>query len=347
MGVTIKEVAKAAGVAPSTVSRVIADNPRISPATKKRVRKAMKELGYHPNVNARSLVRSSTQAIGVVMPSSADKALQNPFFPEVLRGISTVAHDLEYSLLLSTGETEEEILEGVQRMVHGNRVDGVILLYSRLKDKVMEFLHEQNFPFVIVGKPNENIDTISHVDNDNIRASKEITEHLIGLGHHRIGFIGGSKDLAVTVDRITGYEQALNQAGLPVKKEYRVHTEFLKSGGRKAVHELFSLEEPPTGLVISDDLMSIGVINMLEEFGLYVPEDVSIVSFNNVYMAEVTRPPLTTVDINIYDLGAQACKCLVEKIQNKNEPAKRIIVPFEIKHRMSTQQWKRETSKRA
>ncbi|WP_085506937.1 LacI family DNA-binding transcriptional regulator [Thalassobacillus devorans] len=347
MGVTIKEVAKAAGVAPSTVSRVIADNPRISPATKKRVRKAMKELGYHPNVNARSLVRSSTQAIGVVMPSSADKALQNPFFPEVLRGISAVAHDLEYSLLLSTGETEEEILEGVQRMVYGNRVDGVILLYSRLKDKVMEFLYEQNFPFVIVGKPNENTDTISHVDNDNIRASREITEHLIELGHRCIGFIGGSKDLAVTVDRMTGYEEALKKAGLKAKKDYRVHTEFLKSGGRKAVHELFSLPEPPTGLVISDDLMSIGVINMLEEFGLYVPEDVSIVSFNNVYMAEVTRPPLTTVDINIYELGAQASKCLIEKIQNKNEPAKRIIVPFEIKHRLSTQPLNEETTKRA
>ncbi|MFD1017818.1 LacI family DNA-binding transcriptional regulator [Thalassobacillus hwangdonensis] len=347
MGVTIKDVAKAAGVAPSTVSRVIADNPRISPATKKRVRKAMKELGYHPNVNARSLVNSSTQAIGVVMPSSADKALQNPFFPEVLRGISAVAHDLEYSLLLSTGETEDEILEGVQRMVYGNRVDGIMLLYSRINDKVTQFLQEKAFPFVIVGKPCQDADRISHVDNDNVRASKEITEHLIELGHENIAFIGGSPDLAVTIDRLNGYREALIQHGMSVKEEYIIHTEFLKSGGRKAVHELFSLDLPPSGLVIADDLMALGVVNMLEEFGLYVPEDISIVSFNNVYLSEITRPPLTTVDIQIYELGSQACKCLVEKVKNKDEPAKRIIIPFRIKHRFSTQLKGEATTKEA
>ncbi|MBM7554076.1 LacI family DNA-binding transcriptional regulator [Thalassobacillus pellis] len=335
MGVTIKDVAKSAGVAPSTVSRVLADNPRISPATKKRVRKAMKDLGYHPNVNARSLVSSSTQTIGVVMPSSADKALQNPFFPEVLRGISNIAHDLEYSLLLSTGDSEDTILEAVKRMVYGNRVDGVILLYSRLRDRVTEFLYEKEFPFVIIGKPSENMDSISHVDNDNVQAAKEITGHLISLGHSRIGFIGGSKDLAVTLDRLSGYQSALQQAGLPIQEEYLVHTEFLKSGGRKAVHELFKLSQPPTGLVIADDLMSLGVVNMLEEFGLYVPEDISIVSFNDVYLAEITRPPLTTVDINIYELGVHACKCLVEKVKDSSEPAKRIIVPFKIKYRSS------------
>ncbi len=339
MAVTIKDVASAAGVAPSTVSRVIADHPRISPATKKRVKKAMKEMGYHPNVNARSLANRSTQAIGVVMSSSADKALQNPFFPEVLRGISAIAHSLDYSMLLSTGGTDEEMLEGVERMVHGNRVDGIILLYSQINDPVMNFLLEKEFPFTMIGKPFDRVDEITHVDNDNIRGGKEITNHLIELGHDRIAFIGGSTDLVVTLDRLKGYQVALQEAGLPIREDYRVHTEFLKSGGRDAVHQLFSLENPPTGIVIADDLMTIGVINMLEEFGMLVPEDISIVSFNNVYLAEVTRPPLTTVDIHIYELGSQAAKCLIEKVRNKDEPAKRIIVPFNIKHRLSTQRY--------
>lgn len=155
MGVTIKDVAKKAGVAPSTVSRVIADNPRISLETKKRVRKAMKDLGYHPNFNARNLAVRSSQAIGVIMPSSADKALQNPFFPEVLRGIGAYAHKTEYSLYVSTGGNEEEVFEEVKRMVNGNRVDGIILLYSRIADPVQQFLIEKGFPFVIVGKPQE------------------------------------------------------------------------------------------------------------------------------------------------------------------------------------------------
>ncbi len=335
LGVTIKQVAKAAGVAPSTVSRVIADHPRISAATKKRVKKAMKEMGYHPNANARNLANRSTQSIGVVMPTSADKALQNPFFPEVLRGISAVAHHLDYSLLLSTGETDEEMQEGVERMVYSNRVDGIILLYSQIDDPVVNFLLEQDFPFVVVGKPSERVDEITHVDNDNVRAGKDITNHLISLGHKNIGFIGGSKDRIVTVDRMRGYERALKEAGLPFLEDYRIHTEFLKSGGRQAVHELFSLPDPPTGLVIADDLMSIGVVNMLEEFGKRVPQDVSIVSFNNVYLSEVTRPPLTTVDIHIYQLGSQAAKCLIEKMKDRSEPAKRIIIPYEIKHRAS------------
>ncbi|GGF15672.1 LacI family transcriptional regulator [Halobacillus andaensis] len=337
MGVTIKEVAKAAGVAPSTVSRVIADHPRISPATKKKVKKAMKEMGYHPNANARGLANRSTQSLGVVMPSSANKALQNPFFPEVLRGISAVAHQLDYSILLSTGEKDEEMLEGVERMVYANRVDGIILLYSQVNDPVLHFLLEKDFPFVVIGKPSERVDEITHVDNDNIRSGKNITNHLIDLGHENIAFIGGSTDLIVTIDRMRGYQLAIEEAGLPYLEEYRVHTEFLKSGGSQAVSELFNLPKPPTGLVIADDLMSIGVINMLEEFGMLVPEDVSIVSFNNVYLSEVTRPPLTTVDIHIYELGYQAAKCLIDKVKNKLEPAKRIIVPFTIELRQSAQ----------
>ncbi|KGP90752.1 LacI family transcriptional regulator [Pontibacillus chungwhensis BH030062] len=337
MGITIKDVAKAANVAPSTVSRVIADHPRISLDTKKRVRKAMKELGYHPNVNARSLANRSTQALGIVMKSSADKALQNPFFPEVLRGISAVAHELDYSLYISTGETEEEVYEGVQRMVYGNRVDGIILLYSRVDDNVINFLLEKDFPFVLVGKPCEHIDRITHVDNDNVNASIDITNELINQGHERIAFIGGDTDLVVTQDRMRGYEMALEKAGLPVREDYQIHKEFLKSGGREAVHQLFQLEEPPTGLVIVDDLMSIGVVTMLEENGISVPDDVSIVSFNNLYISEITRPSLTTVDIQIYNLGNQAAKCLIEKVNNQDEPAKRIIVPYELVRRQSSQ----------
>lgn len=344
MGVTIKDVAKASNVAPSTVSRVIADHPRISEETKKRVRKAMKQLGYTPNVNARSLANRSTQAIGIVMPSSADKALQNPFFPEVLRGISAVAHDLDYSLYISTGETEEEIYEGIVRMVNGNRVDGILLLYSRINDRVMKFLLEKNFPFVLIGKPHNRIDEITHVDNDNVKAAMGITKQLISQGHKHIAFIGGSTDLVVTIDRMRGYQLALQEAKIPLKDEYHIHTEFLKSGGREAVHKLFSLPEPPTGLVIADDLMSIGVITMLEEFGISVPDDVSIVSFNNIFLSELTRPPLTTVDIQIYELGQQATKCLIEKVKNKHEPAKRIIVPFQIVNRQSTKDYE-EASK--
>src|SRR5690606_26959483 len=166
-----------------------------------------------------------------------------------------------------------------------------------INDKVTNFLREQDFPFVIVGKPYDFETEITHVDNDNFRAGKEITEYLISQGHKQIGFIDGSRDLFVTRDRENGYLAALQEAGIEDRDSFMIHTEFLKSGGREAVEHLMSLDTPPTGLVVSDDLISLGMLSMLEEYGVRVPQDVSLVSFNNVYLSEITRPALTTVDI--------------------------------------------------
>jgi DNA-binding LacI/PurR family transcriptional regulator len=333
--VTIKDVAKASGVSPSTVSRVISNHPRISIKTKKKVKKAMEQLGYYPNMNARNLAAKSTRAIGVIMPSSADKALQNPFFPEILRGIGSVTHEMEFSITLSTGVNEEGVLQEVERMVYGRNVDGILLLYSKINDPVMKFLYENDFPFVIVGKPHEHLNEITHVDNDNIAAANQITKHLIELGHERIAFIGGFRNFFVTRDREEGYESAMQEANLPIPESYKIHTDFLKSSGHEAVDYLLSLKIKPTALVVSDDLISLGVLSRLEDFGMKVPEDISLVSFNNLYLSEITRPALTTVDINIYQLGVQSAKALIEKTLNKSEPAKRIIIPHKIVYRDS------------
>ncbi|SFA79164.1 MULTISPECIES: LacI family DNA-binding transcriptional regulator [unclassified Bacillus (in: firmicutes)] len=335
MTVTIKDVAKLANVAPSTVSRVIANSPRISGKTKERVKEAMEELGYHPNFIARSLASQSTQAIGLVMPSSSDLVFQNPFFPTALSGLSQAAHEKNYALHMTTGKTEDEIFDGVVHMVQGKRVDGVILLYSKVEDKVISYLQKRDFPFVVIGKPYKHAEQITHVDNDNFRATKEVTEYLIQMGHEHIAFVGGNLDFVVTVERLLGYERALRDSYLPLENDYIVHEEFLREGGQEAVRGLMSLEKPPTALVVADDLMALGVLNMLDEMGISVPEDISIVSFNNVLLAEMSRPPLTSVDINIYDLGYEAAKNLIQKIENPKEPNKRIIIPHKLIKRQS------------
>ncbi|WP_416731281.1 LacI family DNA-binding transcriptional regulator [Fictibacillus sp. JL2B1089] len=335
MSVTIKDVAKLADVAPSTVSRVIANNPRISEKTKRKVKEAMDYLGYHPNFNARSLANRSTQAIGLVMPSSADKAFQNPFFPEVIRGISTIAHEQEYALYMSTGNTEDEIFEGVVRMVQGRRVDGIVMLYSRVDDRIMCYLQEQKFPFTVIGKPFKNAESITHIDNDNFKAAQEMTEYLISLGHERIGFVGGNLNLVVTIDRLLGYEKAIRNAGLPYKDEYIVHEEFLKEGGQEAVKELLALKEPPSALLVIDDVMSFGVLSTLNELGVTVPDDISLLSFNNVMLSELSSPSLSSVDINIFKLGYEAAKGLLECIQCPEKEAKRVVVPFQLIERQT------------
>ncbi|HZG71649.1 MAG TPA: LacI family DNA-binding transcriptional regulator [Chondromyces sp.] len=344
MAATIKDVAKLANVAPSTVSRVIADHPRISEATKKRVRQAMEELGYHPNFQARSLANKSTQTIGLVMPDSTDRVFQNPFFPEVIRGISKFAHEQQYAICITTGETEEEIYEGVVQMVKGKRVDGFILLYSRVNDKVMGYLLEQNFPFTMIGKPHTNTDEINHVDNDNFKAAKEVTEYLIGLGHERIAFVGGATDLVVTMERLAGYKEAITEAGLLLMEEYILSEEFLREGGQKAVSQLVKLHHRPTALVVTDDLMAFGMLNTLQDLGIQVPGDLSIISFNNVLLAEVSNPPLTSVDIQIFQLGYQAGKCLIQKINEPDEPVKRLIVPYRLIERSTCREIKNTDS---
>ncbi|MDQ0254623.1 DNA-binding LacI/PurR family transcriptional regulator [Evansella vedderi] len=331
MAVTIKDVARRANVAPSTVSRVISNSSRISEKTKERVREAMKELGYHPNLNARSLANKSTKTIGVIMPNSAKVAFQNPFFPEVIRGITTKAYQEGYGLYLSTGQTEDEILEEVKQMVYGGRVDGILLLYSRVNDKVMPFLLEHGFPFVLIGRP-YNIDEskVTFVNNDNYKAAKTVTDYLVLLGHKRIGFIGGNLDYVVTVDHMKGYEQALQNANIELREDYIVHHAEVKEGGQDAVIELMSIDQRPTALVVADDIMTFGVIRMLEDMEVHVPDDMSIVSFNNVMISELSSPPMTTVDIHIYDLGLQATHCLINKINDPDIEEKKVIIPHRL-----------------
>lgn len=336
VSITIRDVAKLAGVAPSTVSRVIANSNRISQKTKVKVFQAMEELGYHPNYNARSLAVKSTRCIGIIMPRSTENAFLNPFFPEVLRGISVRANEKGYALFLSTGGNEEEQMRALSDMVQGRRVDGVISLYSRNNDPLQAYLLKQNFPFVLVGKPASEEEKISYVDNNNVAVGKEAAEHLVQLGHSRIGFVGASLDLVVTRERLAGYYQALEEAGIAYDPLLTIHEEFLHRGGYQAVKQLFKLGNPPTALVVVDDLMALGVISALNELGLHVPDHISVASMNDVLVAKVSAPPLTSVNIGIYQLGYKAMDKLLHWIEHEEADLEPTILKHELKVRHST-----------
>ncbi|WP_026695023.1 LacI family DNA-binding transcriptional regulator [Peribacillus kribbensis] len=339
MAVTIKDIAREAKVAPSTVSRVIADSPKITERTKKKVRKVMDQLGYYPNFHARNLANRATKSIGIVMPASVRKGnltFQNPFFQDVIKGISAFAHSEEYSLYITTGEAEEEIYSDVMKMVKGRRVDGIILLYSSDNDPVMEYLVDENFPFVLVGKPPEDIKNITYVDNDNYAVSRELTSFLISLGHKRIAFIGGHEKLLVTKNRLAGFLDTLLLSKITVPKTYIKHTDFIMDGGKKSVNDLLSLKEPPTAIFVTDDVLALGILNALNEKGISVPNEMNVVSFNNLFFSEFTSPPLTTVEVNIYQLGYEAARSVVELIEDENSSPKCITVPTEIIIRKST-----------
>ncbi|QFG00708.1 LacI family transcriptional regulator [Psychrobacillus glaciei] len=335
MAITIIDVAKEANVSPATVSRVIADNPRISEQTKRKVREVMERLEYHPNFQARNLAAKSTKTVGVIMSNSTSLAFQNPFFPEVIRGICTSAHASKYGIYLSTGGSEEEIYQEVVSMVQGRKVDGIILLYSRVNDRTMAFLKDAKFPFTMVGRPYKYEDEITYIDNDNQKIAHDVVEYLFNLGHRQIAFIGGNLEFVVSKDRLEGYQQALIDTGLFYSDAYFIHDEAIKATGNKSIKELMQLEVPPTAIVAHDDLVAYEIIRYLEELSIQVPKDISIVSFNNHSLSAYVKPPLTSVDISIFELGFQSANFLLEKIIDPKAPVKHHFVPTTLIERDS------------
>ncbi|MGP7816374.1 LacI family DNA-binding transcriptional regulator [Niallia sp. 01092] len=335
MAITIKDVGKEANVSPSTVSRVLANHPKISEETKRKVREAMEKLGYHPNLQARSLVVKSANAIGIVMPHSAESMLENPFFPEVIRGISLKARENKYGIYLTTGAEEEEIYQEVVQMVQGKRVDGIILLYSKKNDKVMDYLVKVKFPFAVIGRPYSNAEQITYVDNDNISITKQITEYLINMGHQHIAFVGANMEMVFTIDRLEGYRQALEQANIPFDESIIIYDKEMKVNAKKQFQQLLQKDVPPTALVVADDFVAIELISYAEEWNISVPEDISIVGFNNIIVAKHIKPSLTSIDINIYQLGIEAADCLIDNMKNSDSLPKKMIIPAKMVERKS------------
>ena len=311
MPVTIKDVAKAAGVSPSTVTRVIQNKSTISDETKKRVRKAMKELNYHPNLNARSLVSSYTQVIGLVLPDDSDVFYQNPFFPSVLRGIAQVASENHYAIQIATGKDEKERLNAISQMVYGKRVDGLIFLYAQENDPLVQLVFDEQFPFLILGKSLSPF--IPLVDNDNIQAGFDATEYFIKKGCNRIAFIGGAKKLYVTQDRLTGYEQALQEHKLPLDSQRTFFAdEFLEEKGYKFSKRLFKHDPQTDAIITTDSLLAEGVCDYLNEHNLNIP----VLSFDSV------KPRLNLaayIDINSLALGRTSFETILQIINDTKE----------------------------
>ncbi len=335
MNVTIKDVASKAKVATSTVSRVISDSPKISEDTKRRVRAVMEELGYHPNYNGRILVSQSTKTIGIVTKVSTINSSDNLFFTELLRGISEASHEQDYSIYLTTGNNEASIFKEVEKMVKGKRVDGVIVLYSKEDDQVVPFLRENQMPFVMLGKPVERANETMFVDNDNVQASKDATQYLIKMGHERIGFIGGDSSFEVARDRLEGYKQALLSKELELEEGVIKNIEQESDGAERIVEEILALPEPPTALVITNDYHALKVMRYMERKGLKLPEEMSIIGFNNTMISTLANPPLTTVDTQSFQLGHESAKNLIDLLNDPSAVMKSIIIPTVIIERES------------
>lgn len=335
MAVTIKDVAKKAGVATSTVSRTLQDSPSISVKTKQRVRQVMDEIGYRPNLTARGLVNRTTRTIGVILPVSQGEAFQNTFFLSMIRGISKACNEKRYMVSIASGTTEAELLESIQTMSQGGRVDGFIVLYSKKDDPVIEYLHQEKVPFAMIGKPYKYENEMLYVDNDNVIAGKDAANYLLQLGHQKIVFIGEDTKQMVIRERLKGYSEALEDVGIAVKPEWILDVTLPEAAYREKMQQLFGSKNFPTGIVASDDLIAVNMIYLLSDFGLKIPTDVSIIGFNNSIFSEKSQPELTSIDLHTDSLTSQTVYQLIELIENKQPLAVKMILPHQIVERQS------------
>lgn len=334
--VTLSDVAKKAGVSPSTVSRVISNSPRISDATKEKVLKYMDDLGYYPNAIARSLAKNKTGNIGVIMPTRSEDIFLNPFFPEALRGIVKSAKKSGYDTLISTSTEIDDELSSIRNLIKGSKVDGVVLMSSKVDDKNIDYLTSIGFPFSLIGSPYKADDGINHVDNDNFMAAYELTMYLTFMGKKNIAMIAGDPDLMVTKKRIEGYKKAIVESNLNYDKDYLFIGSFDEETGYKYGRELLKLSPRPDAVIVTDDLVAFGAIQIFENLSIRIPEDIAVASFNNSVLSRYSQIPFTSVDVNAYSLGLEAVNLLVEAIENdiKN---KKIIIPYKIHKRESTE----------
>lgn len=335
MAVTIKDVAALAGVSPSTVSRTCKNNPSISEETKARVRKAMIELGYEPNFQASNLASQNSRTIGIILPASAKEVYENSFYLEAIQGISHYCNGRQYMTTIVTGQDEAEILDAVRSMSRSGKVDGFIILYSKKDDPVIDYLFNEGLLYILIGKATQYTNQTIYIDNDNLLAGREAAEYLYQLGHRRIAYLGSDSSLMFSADRKAGYQLALASHQLPVRPEYCVEVKNVSENNEEAIRGLLMQKDHPTAILVSDDILAVSLERVCLENHLAIPEDLSIISFNNSLFARLTSPQLTSIDIGAGQLGSEAASQIINHIENPNLLATKIIVPHHLIERDS------------
>jgi len=328
--VTSHDVARLAGVSRTTVSFVLNDVPhvQISEGTRQRVLDAARRLNYHPHAAARSLATKQTHTIALVLYQSADRIVGDAFLARVVRGLTEVAQQRGFRLLLhpfeETGKSEAYI-----SLVLENRIDGLIVSGPRSDDAQLPRLREEGFPVVLLGQLN-GVD-IHFVDVDNTAAAHRAVSHLIQLGHTRIGLITNAPlQYTASLHRWQGYQQALAEAGLSYDETMVRYGNFHARSGYQAMEELLALPQPPTATFIASDEVATGALAALHEQGLSVPDEMAIVGFDDIPVARYLVPSLTTTRLPAYELGLQAADMLINLIQDEEIPERGVLLDTEL-----------------
>ncbi len=325
----ITDVARKANVSITTVSRVINNNShKVHPATRERVLSVVRELDFRPNALAKGLHMKKTLTIGILIPD-----ISNPYYAEIVRGIQNVADKAGYSVTLQNTDGKQEGIIRSIYLLREKSADGVIFSGGIITGyETLSILRELKERVVVIGRHEVDFPAVMA---DNMGGAAQAVRHLIGLGHREIGFIGGSDGSTTSLDRLTGYRNALAQNGLPFNEKFVRPGSWNPKSGYLMAKTLLKGKERPTAIVSANDQMAFGAIKAAKEAGFSVPEDLAVVGFDNVPLSSYFDPPLTTVEIPIQDIGAASMKMLVGLLSG-SKFEKRKVFPTKLLVREST-----------
>ncbi len=329
---TLEDIAKLAGVSRSTVSRVVNHQPNVRDDVRRRVEAVIQQTGYHPNVAARTLVSQRSWMIGLVLPRGVSSFFSDPYFPRLTQGVAQACNQRDYTLslfLVDTPEDEQKIFTRVSRR---GMLDGILVQSGQLGDQLIDRLTHARIPLVIAGRPGGDYD-VSYIDVDNDRAVHRAVSHLICLGRQRIATITGTRNSPVSIDRRKGYLEALTEQGIQIDEALIAEGDFSEASGYYAMQRL--LPHRPDAVFSASDQMAVGAMRAVHEAGLSIPRDIAFIGFDDLPVAQTTRPTLTTVRQPIYQFGFKATELLIQLIENGIKPAQRIIMETELILRQS------------
>lgn len=335
---TIRDIAKLADVSVTTVSKVINNYSDISEETRQKVIQVMKKENYEPNAIARSLSTSKSFSIGLFFNYNFTRGLHQDFFHSILFGFETNLGEKGYDFLYFSDFQRKKTCDYVAKCQH-RHIDGALLMGIPLSDKHIDELLKSDIPSVFI-----DVDLVSknatYLTCDNVGGAETAINHLYNIGHRKIGMITGLQYTKPTQDRMRGYQQAVHNLQIPYRTEWIVNTEYSEVGGYKAMHQLLALMERPTAIFCHSDSIAIGAIKAIRDAGLNVPDDFSIVGFDDLMISSYIKPKLTTVRQDTYLMGSKAADLLSELINYSEKSISPIVLPTRLVERESTKKYK-------
>jgi DNA-binding LacI/PurR family transcriptional regulator len=321
---TIKDVARRAGVSVSTVSRVLNGYAYVTDGMRRQVLEAIQELNYHPNRVAQRLRATDSRLVGVIFSD-----ITNPFYINVLHGIELVFSQQDLSVLIGNANANPDLEASLVRLMQTEEVAGLIIAPTEEDAPALAHAAQDGLPIVVVDRRMNSIDLDTVLAN-NFKGVRQAIEHLIRLGHSRIGIVNGPLHLTSGRERYAGYLQAMSDAQLPIDATLARFGDYRQSSGYKLTCELLDLPHPPTALFVANNQMTIGALNAIHETGHLIPDEVAVVGFDDLSWAISLNPPLTTVAQPTFDIGTHAAQLLLDRISEPDHPTRTIVLETEL-----------------